>query len=135
MPAHVTVRSAGGFSVEATNGRHTTTMDLAPEDGGTGAAGMGSKETVLAALGGCTAMTLLLYAKRKGWPLEGVEAVLDHVPAPVGGGDTPERVTVALTLHGPLDGEQRARLLEIAGKCPVYRLLTRPVVVEERLAS
>jgi putative redox protein len=134
MPAHVTVRSAGAFRVEATNGRHTTTMDLQPADGGDGAGGMGAHETLLAALGGCTAMTLLVYAKRKGWPLEGVDAVLDHVPAPVGSGETPEKITVSVTLLGPLDDTQRTRLLEIAAKCPVYKTLSRPLVVEERLA-
>jgi putative redox protein len=133
MPAHVTIRSTGGFRVEATDGRHKTTLDLQPADGGDGAGGMGSHETLLAALGGCTAMTLLLYARRKAWPLEGVDASLDHVPAPVGAGDAPERITVSLTLRGALDDAQRSRLLEIAGKCPVYKTLSRPVVIEERL--
>jgi putative redox protein len=134
MSAHVTVRSTGGFRVEATNGRHVTVLDLPAEEGGDGAAGLGPKETLLAALGGCTAMTLFLYARRKGWPLEGVDTALAHEPAPAGSGDAPDAITVAVTLRGPLDDAQRARLLEIAAKCPVHRLIARPVSVVERLA-
>ena len=135
MAAHVTVRSAGRNRVEATNGRHAATLDLPVAEGGQEPVeGLGPHETLLAALGGCTAMTLLLYARRKGWPLEGVEADLAHEKAAVGAGAAPERVAVTLRLLGPLDEAQRTRLLEIAQKCPVYRTLTGEVAVEERLA-
>ena len=132
--AQVTVRSVGGFQVEATDGRHVAKLDLQPADGGDGAGGMGSHETRLAALGGCTAMTLLLYARRKGWPLEGVKADLVHKPIPVGSGEERERIELALTLEGPLDDAQRVRLLEIAGKCPVNKTISKGATISERFA-
>ncbi len=129
MAAHVTARSAGGFRVEATNGKHGITLDLQPADGGSGDA-MGPHEVLLAALAGCTSMTLELYAKRKAWPLQGVELDLHQVPATA---TTPERITVDLRLMGPLDAEQKARLADIAKKCPVYKTLTNTAleVVEQ----
>ncbi len=131
--ARVTVRSLAKNQVEATDGAHRVVLDLPASEGGEEpVAGMGAHETLLAALGGCTAMTLLLYARKKGWPLEGVEADLVREKPPVGA--TADRIEVSLRLRGPLDDAQRTRLLEIAQKCPVYRTLTGDLVVDERLA-
>ena len=129
MAAHVTAHMAGGWKVEASNGSHAVTLDLQPAEGGPGEA-MGPHDVLLAALAGCTTMTLQMYAKRKAWPLEGVELDLRHVPATP---TTPERIAVDLRLLGPLDGEQRARLADIAKKCPVYKTLTNTAleVVEQ----
>jgi uncharacterized OsmC-like protein len=86
---------------------------------------------LLAALGACTAMTLRLYADRKGWPLEAVRVELWH--GRIHADDCEDcdtrsgridQVDVSLALEGPLDEPQRARLLEIAGRCPVHRTLT-----------
>jgi putative redox protein len=79
-------------------------------------------ELVSAGLAACTTQTLRLYAKRKGWPLGKVEVSVSHrrdiSAKPV---DIFDRV---ITLGGPLDDEQRQRLLEIAELCPVHKLLT-----------
>jgi putative redox protein len=97
---------------------------------------------LLAALGACEAMTLRLYADRKGWPLEGVTVALRHGRVHVEDCAAPDkkdcwvdRVDVRLALEGPLDEEQRRRLVEISGRCPVNRTLRRQVVVDTSLAG
>jgi len=79
-------------------------------------------EALWAALGGCTAITLRMYADRKGWPLEAVEVRVHHRRE-----GNEEQVDRELTLYGPLDSEQTARLTEIADRCPVHRTLERGV--------
>lgn len=85
-------------------------------------------------------MTLALYARRKGWPLERVEVRLRH--SKIHAADCAEcetregkldRIESDIVLVGPLDGDQRARLLEIAGKCPVHRTLTSEISIVSRL--
>ena len=132
MSDRITIRSLGGNRIEAGNGRHAMVLDLPAEEGGEGTAGLGPHETLLSALGGCTAMTLLLYARRKGWPLEGVDA--DLVREKAKGPDSRDRIVVDLRLRGSLDAEQRDRLLSIAQKCPVYRTLTTDLDIVERLS-
>jgi putative redox protein len=67
-------------------------------------------------------LTTRLYANRKGWPLTRVSARVVRVAPAAGGRDLFERT---LTLEGDLDDEQRARLLDIASRCPVSRTLER----------
>ncbi len=74
------------------------------------------------ALGACTAMTIRLYAERQGWPLERVEVSVKHHRASLEARDLFER---AIHLAGPLDADQRQRLLEIAERCPVHKTLDR----------
>ena len=98
-------------------------------------------DLLLAALGACTAMTLRMYARQKNWPLEHVSVRLAHrkihaedcadCESKAGKIDEIDR-EIALT--GPLDEAQRARLLEIANKCPVHRTLHSEVKVRSRLA-
>jgi uncharacterized OsmC-like protein len=86
-------------------------------------------------------MTVALYARRKQWPLEGVTVRLQH--SRIHASDCAEcetkegrldRIDRELVLAGPLTQEQRARLLEIAERCPVHRTLTSEVDVRSRLA-
>jgi putative redox protein len=130
-----------GFASYVTAGGHALRADEPVAAGGTDS-GPGPYDLLLAALGTCTGMTLRLYADRKGWPLERVEVKLHHdrihaadcadCETRVGLVDRIER---EITLHGPLDGDQRARLLEIADKCPVHRTLTSEIRIETRLAE
>jgi putative redox protein len=132
MPERAIVRSVQNFRVEAVAGSHRVVLDMPVAPGGE-TAGMLPHEMLLSALGGCKAMTMTSYAKHKGFPLEGVEIALTHEKPAVGSGDLPERITVDVTLKGPLDEAQRVRLLEIAGKCPVHRTLVGEIEISSRL--
>ncbi len=89
--------------------------------GGTGL-GPAPHDLLSAALAECTVLTLRLYADRKAWPLEAIEARVTHeVQASLTPKDLFHRV---VRLTGPLDEAQRTRLLEIAERCPVHRTLT-----------
>jgi putative redox protein len=85
-------------------------------------------------------MTIALYARRKQWPLEGVTVELRH--SRIHAVDCAEcetkdgmldRIECEIMLSGPLDEEQRARLLEMANRCPVHRTLTSEVNIRSRL--
>jgi uncharacterized OsmC-like protein len=107
-----------------------------PRSLGGGDEGPTPYEAMLAAIGGCTAMTLRMYADRKGWPLEAVHVQLrtmaTHALDCEGcaqGEVGPQQVEEQVELQGPLSDEQRARLLQIAARCPVKQTLARGVRV------
>jgi uncharacterized OsmC-like protein len=109
--------------------------------GGTGL-GPSPYELLLASLGHCTVLTILLYARRKGWQVEDVSVRAEHERIVVdANGSEPsrrkiERIRQQISLRGELDEEQRAKLMEIAGKCPVHRTLTGDLeIVDEELVS
>ncbi len=133
--------SAAGFRQRVQVGTHELTIDEPADVGGTDA-GPTPYELLAAALGGCTSITLTMYARRKGWPLEEVRVVLRH--AKIHAADCAEcetrsgmldRIDREITLVGPLDDAQRQRLLEIADKCPVHRTLRSEIVIATRLAA
>ena len=115
--------------------RHVATDDhswLADEPARVGGDNLGPDpyEHLLAALGTCTSMTIRMYANRKQWPLEDVDVQLthsrEHVRDCTDCDDKPARLDVlsrTIRLEGPLDATQRARLMEIADRCPVHRTL------------
>ena len=111
----------GDFQVKVTSGTATFFVDEPFGVGGL-ASGPNPYDLLGAALGSCTLMTIRLYANRKGWPLETVRVRVTHSRDGLDGRDV---FTKAIELTGPLDDEQRARILEIAGKCPVQRTLTQ----------
>ena len=95
---------------------------------------------ISAGLGGCTSMTIRMYADRKQWPLDRVTVTVvhnkDHADDCEGCEDTDRKVDIferTIRIEGDLDDKQRQRLLEIADRCPVHRTLHEPVVVRTRL--
>lgn len=85
-------------------------------------------EWVLAGLGSCKAITLEMYAERKGWPLEQVAVDLTYEAR-----EESPLITANLTLVGDLTDEQRQRLLEISDRCPVHRFLAPAAHIQTRL--
>jgi len=100
------------------------TADEPIEIGGTDA-GPTPTELVFSGLGACKAITLKMYAARKDWPLDAVDAQVEVAQV-----DRRYRVRVQLTLTGDLSEEQRERLLEISNKCPVHKLLAPGAAIE-----
>ena len=94
----------------------------------------------MAALGSCISMTVTLYARRKAWPLGRVIVNLSqrriHARDCAECKDDSEgyvhRIERSVKLEGELTDEQRARLMEIAGKCPVHRTLTSQIIVVDK---
>lgn len=86
-------------------------------------------EYLLAALGACTSMTLSMYARRKGLKLSHVHVDLSHQKVAHEGGGQIDQIERKIRLEGELDAEQRARLIEIANKCPVHKTITAGVQV------
>ena len=130
---------ASKFAQRVQVGAHAFAADEPVAAGGTDT-GPGPYDFLLAGLGACTSMTLRMYAEHKGWPLERVRVELKH--AKVHASDCAEcetregkidRIDRVITVAGPLDDDQRKRLLEIADKCPVHRTLHSEVLVVSRL--
>jgi putative redox protein len=127
-PAIVTT-APGKFRQTVRIGPHTLVADDAVADGGEDA-GPAPHEWLLAGLGACTSMTLGVYARRKGLDLRSVEVTVEgsHV-------DGAFVLRRHIRVEGDLTDEQRARLLEIANKCPVHKSLTGKIVIESDLTA
>jgi putative redox protein len=135
----VVVESAQGLSQEIRIRGHRLRADEPKEVGGEDT-GPSPYELLLAALGACTSMTLQLYAKRKGWPLEKVKVSLRH--GKIHARDCAEcetvegkidQVDLRLALSGSLTDAQCSKLVEIASRCPVHRTLVSEISVRTRL--
>ena len=120
---------------------HTIIADELIQDGGddTGPTPM---EMLVGASGACIAVTTQAYAQRKGWPLQGVSVEVEmlRIPReeyPAYSGDAPfiHEIREQVHFEGPLSDEQRARLLAIAGKCPVHRALENPIFFVQSLVE
>ena len=139
--AEVIVHSAGNLRQQISAGAHTFYADE-PADAGGDNVGPSPYDLLLAGLGACTSMTLLMYARRKGWPLEDVEVRLshrrDHARDCADCPDKTARIDVIerrITLKGDLDESQRLRLLEIAEKCPVHQTITGTIKIDDQLET
>lgn len=105
-----------------------------PLDNGGKDSGPTPTELILSGLAACTASTLRMYADRKDWELDRIDVELGIDIEKTGTGQI-SRINSTIKLSGNLDPEQKARLLEIAGKCPVHRLLTNPIEIKTTLAN
>ena len=132
MSVKIRARRREGFSHEVEiEGGHSLTMDEPPEAGGTDT-GPAPARVLGAALAGCTAITVEMYAQRKGWDVGRLDVDVDvHFEGPV-----PVRFDVTLHWGAELDEEQRRRLLVIAGKCPVHKALagSTEITIADRTA-
>jgi putative redox protein len=129
------------YRTEILAGRHALIADE-PESVGGSDEGPTPFRLLMAALGSCTAITLRMYADRKGWPLEEIAVRLSHrrlkpadAPKSEAGDPKVDEISQDLTLVGPLDAEQQARLLDIAHRCPVHRALHAGVISHIELAD
>ena len=139
--AHVIVRgNAREFLQEVISGKHHLRADE-PADVGGGDIAPTPYDYLLIALGVCTSMTIGLYARRKQWPLENIIVSLWH--SRIHAKDCEEcetkegmldRIDMSIELTGALTSEQHAKLMEIAGKCPVHRTLTSEINIRTRSA-
>jgi uncharacterized OsmC-like protein/alpha-beta hydrolase superfamily lysophospholipase len=134
--------STQGYAQRIHAGPHELTGDEPLSVPGGTDTGPTPYELLLAALGTCTSMTLRMYADRKGWPLEGVHVRLEHDR--IHAEDCAhcestdgriDRIRRVIAIDGDLDGEQRARLMEIADRCPVHRTLTSETIIETRVSG
>ena len=108
---------------------HTITADEPKEHGG-GDCGPSPQELLAAALASCTAITMEMYANRKGWDVAGMAVDCEYTPAERG---CPTRFQLVLKMPAHLSDEQAERLQVIAAKCPVHRTLEGEVAFDERV--
>jgi putative redox protein len=129
----IVARRLDGFAHEVeVEGGHELIVDEPPAVGGTDT---GPRPTQLlgASLAGCTAITIEMYAARKGWDVGAMEVSVEMEYE----GPVPSSFAVSVALPEELDDEQRGRLLAIAARCPVHRVIAgeTPVTVSERVES
>jgi putative redox protein len=143
VPRRVIVRETrqGKFQQMVSVGPHRLLADEPVAAGGADT-GPGPYDLLLAGLGACTAMTMRLYADRKALPLTGITVTLNH--SKIHAEDCTDRETRTgmldriervIAIEGDLDAAQRAKLMEIADKCPVHRTLTSEISIVTRAAD
>ncbi|HVW16941.1 MAG TPA: OsmC family protein [Solirubrobacteraceae bacterium] len=120
---------AGGLRQLVTIRQHHLHADEPADKGGEDSA-PSPQELLAASLASCTAITMEMYAERKGWDVGDVEVACDYTPAERG---APTRFQLLLRFPDSLTDEQVERLTVIAAKCPVHRTLDGEVMFEERI--
>lgn len=142
-PRNVVVRETRNskFQQTVTTGPHQMVADEPIAVGGQDS-GPGPYDFLLAGLGACTSMTMRMYADRKSLPLDRVTVTLKH--SKIYAKDCAEcetreglldQIDRVISIEGALDADQRARLMEIADKCPVHRTLTSEIRIVTKAAE
>jgi putative redox protein len=116
-------------SIEIRGGDHVLSADEPRKDGGNDE-GPSPQELLAASLASCSAVTLEMYADRKGWNLGEVSVDVRYEPAQRG---SPTRFEMTVKLPKELSEEQRERLMQIVARCPVHRTLEGEVTFDEKL--
>jgi putative redox protein len=127
MKANAQRVGSDGYKHTVSVRRHELTVDE-PEDNGGTDEGPNPQEMLAVSLASCTAITIEMYAKRKGWEIGDVDVDVDYEPAQRG---SPTKFKMVLHLPKELPEDQRERLMQIAAKCPVHRTLEGEVMFEE----
>src|SRR3954467_1930756 len=122
-----TATRAGTFRQSIKIRDHGITVDE-PSDQGGEDTGPSPQEPLAASLASCTAITMEMYAQRKGWDIGDVSVDVDYEPAQRG---SPTRFTMTVNFPKELPEDQRERLMQIGAKCPVHRVLEGEVMFEE----
>jgi putative redox protein len=122
-------RDDGTYKHELEIREHRMTADEPEENGGEDS-GPSPQELLAASLASCSAITMEMYAKRKGWDVGEVEVDVNYEPAQRG---SPTRFTLKVRLPKELPEEQRERLMQIIAKCPVHRTLEGEVMFDEKV--
>jgi putative redox protein len=120
-------RQNGSYKHRVIVRTHTLTVDE-PEDEGGEDAGPDPQEMLAVSLSSCVAITVEMYARRKGWEIGDVECEVVYEPAQRG---SPTKFRLVLRLPKELPEDQRERLMQIAAKCPVHRTLEGEVMFDE----
>ncbi len=131
MKATARRQRSNGYVHAVRIGDHELTIDEPSEQGGDDQ-GPNPQELLAASLAGCTAITIEMYAQRKGWDLSELEVEAEYEPADKG---APTRFRLTIKLPAGLSDEQIERLSVIAAKCPVHRTLDGDVRFEERIEA
>jgi putative redox protein len=138
MSRHLCVNSGSmRFVQNISVGPHAFQADEPSAYGGNDA-GPDSHELLLAALGACPGITVQMYADGKQWPVEGVHVHLSYVKVLAEGQFDPKTgmvdgIEMGISFSGDLSEDQQRWLLEIAGRCPVHRMLTSQVQIHTKL--
>jgi putative redox protein len=120
-------RENGSLKHEIEMGEHQLVADE-PEDHGGSDEGPSPQELLAASLASCTAITIEMYANRKGWNIGDIAVDVDYEPAQRG---SPTKFAMKVLLPKELPEDQRERLMQIAAKCPVHRTLEGEVMFDE----
>jgi putative redox protein len=127
MRAKATQRS--NYTHDVTVRKHQLTADE-PEESGGDDMGPSPQELLAASLASCTAITMEMYAKRKGWDVAGLRVDCEYIPAERG---HPTQFNLVMRMPAHLDQEQIDRLAVISARCPVHRTLEGEVAFDERV--
>ena len=122
-------RNDGNLVQEVTIREHELTADE-PRDQGGDDEGPSPQELLAASLASCTAITMEMYAQRKGWNVGDVSVDVNYEPAQRG---SPTRFEMVVKMPKELPEEQRLKLMQIAAKCPVHRTLEGEVMFDEKV--
>jgi putative redox protein len=123
----IRLSKSNNLSFFVANDRHTILTDVSVSEGGDDL-GLTPHELLEASLGACTNITIMMYAKRKNWPVQDVQTKVT-ITNEVG----ENNITMEIKLIGELDQAQRDRLFEISKKCPMHKLLLRKTNIETNL--